>query len=108
MKYLSLLFALFLAACASQPHGIHTYEFVGIILSPKHRTDETWHLTLLSVSHSGRVRVRGHHGSNGDIYSARVGERFHIGNGASLDCTLKSVNAKTGQVVISGQMRIYH
>ena len=107
MKPLTLLFAVLLASCASR--GItHTSQFVDVVLSPQHPADAEWHLTLVSVSHSGYVRVRGPQGANGAIYSARVGERFHIGDGASLDCVLKSVDTQTGRVTISCESRIYY
>ena len=89
--------------CATLPDTVHTTEFRDIVLTPQHRTNADEQVTLIAITHAGRVTIR----SRRRIYSARVGEYFTQSGKGGIGYTLKSIDRDSGRVVITGETRIY-
>ena len=103
----ALGFAL-LTGCASPPGVAHTSEFYDVVLSPQHRTDVHEGLSLVAISNRGRVTIR----KRGTLFSARADPDDNhfkeVGGPGWSDDTLKSVDIRTGRVVLTREVRLYY
>ena len=73
-------------------------------LSPSHRNDRAYGVTLISISRSRRVTIRLAEGKPGyRLAYARPGEEFKLRDGSSTQVyRLRSVDLASGKVVVEG------
>jgi hypothetical protein len=96
--------ALALSGCASSDNVYHTTESYEFTLSPAERANPNEGVKLVSMSRTGRVTIQT---TNGIRWRAKQGERF-VNDRGGHSYSLKSVDLKTGKVVLEGETRTYY